>query len=263
MGDYEFEAVFQGNPTPREGSFFKVDRFGFVDAAPKGYRTVRRWDNAATAGAGDYTVGVKMTGPTDDGQFVVLDVVRGQWDTAERNRIQRLTAEMDGKTVTQIGVQDPGSGGKDAAAAFTRLMAGFPVKIERESGDKELRADPYSSQVSVHRDPAHTSLQFVHNLWKHASGSLEGEGAVECDAKRISRYFKTNRHRSSMPGKKFESRSQLRIPEAIVMAVASFQVHLRERPVTCRQKISKHLGLVRWNHTIVQAMCEVHWCLPF
>jgi hypothetical protein len=72
MGDYEFEAVFQGNPTPREGSFFKVDRFGFVDAAPKGYRTVRRWDNAATAGSGDYTVGVKMTGPTDDGRFVVL-----------------------------------------------------------------------------------------------------------------------------------------------------------------------------------------------
>lgn len=149
MGDYEFEAVFQGNPTPREGSFFKVDRFGFVDAAPKGYRTVRRWDNAATAGAGDYTVGVKMTGPTDDGRFVVLDVVRGQWDTAERNRIQRLTAEMDGKTVTQIGVEDPGSGGKDSAAAFTRLMAGFPCKTERESGAKELRADPFSSQVNA------------------------------------------------------------------------------------------------------------------
>jgi phage terminase large subunit-like protein len=28
-------------------------------------------------------------------------------------------------------------------------MAGFPVKIERESGDKELRADPYSSQVNA------------------------------------------------------------------------------------------------------------------
>ncbi|HEX9950644.1 MAG TPA: hypothetical protein VGB53_02670 [Rubricoccaceae bacterium] len=32
MGAYEFEAVFQGNPTPRDGSLFKVGTFGYVDA---------------------------------------------------------------------------------------------------------------------------------------------------------------------------------------------------------------------------------------
>jgi predicted phage terminase large subunit-like protein len=35
------------------------------------------------------------------------------------------------------------------AAAFTRLLAGFNVVVERVSGSKELRADPFSAQVNA------------------------------------------------------------------------------------------------------------------
>lgn len=148
MGDYEFQALFQGNPSPREGSFFKVGMIEFMDARPAGMREFRAWDVAATEGGGDYTAGVRM-GVTADGHYVISDVVRGQWDTAERNRQMRLTAELDGVKVAQCVPEDPGSGGKDAAKAFVRLLAGFSVKTRRPSADKETRADPLSSQLNA------------------------------------------------------------------------------------------------------------------
>lgn len=147
MGDYEFEAVFQGNPTPREGAFFKAPMATIVPAAPVGGQVVRAWDIASTEGAGDYTAGVKMTMLA--GRYWVIDVVRGRWDTAERNRVIRQTAEMDGPACRQIVPQDPGAGGKDMAASLVRLLAGFPVKAVRVTGDKQTRADPLSAQVNA------------------------------------------------------------------------------------------------------------------
>jgi predicted phage terminase large subunit-like protein len=63
----------------------------------------------------------------------------------------RAVAEADaakyGATVRQVGVQDPGSAGVDRARAFKALMAGFPTAIERETGDKVLRADGFSKEA--------------------------------------------------------------------------------------------------------------------
>lgn len=150
MGDYNFQALFQGNPTPREGAMFKVSRFEFIDASdlPQMVAKVRRWDVASSKGKGDYTAGVLM-GVDADGRFYILDVVRGQWATDERNRVMRQTAEMDGTGVRVIVPEDPGAAGKDAALAFTRLFAGFSVATERETGDKTVRADPLSAQVNA------------------------------------------------------------------------------------------------------------------
>lgn len=147
-------ALFQQRPTPKEGSFFQVGRLGFVDAAPVGLKVVRRWDMAATAGAGAYTAGVKMGTPADKahpdfGKFFVMDVVRGQWSTDVRDAQIRLTAESDGRSVRVGGPQDPGAAGVDAAAAFVRNLRGFSVTTDRVSGSKETRADPYSSQLNA------------------------------------------------------------------------------------------------------------------
>lgn len=144
---YIWLSQFQGHPTAREGLFFRVGQLEIVDAAPAGLREWRAWDEAATAGAGDYTVGVRMG--TDGARFYVVDVVRGQWATDERDRVIRQTAEMDGRMVRVHGPQDPGAAGKDRALAFTRLLAGFSVKTEPVSGDKAIRADPFSSQVNA------------------------------------------------------------------------------------------------------------------
>ena len=149
MNAYTFEALYQCNPTPREGALFKVGMLRFVDAAPAGLPTVRVWDLAATAGGGDYTAGVLMAGPDADGVFYVVDVVRGQWDATERNRIIRRTAEQDGVEV-RVGIpQDPGAAGKEVVASLKRLLAGYAVYDETETGSKEVRADPLAAQVGA------------------------------------------------------------------------------------------------------------------
>jgi predicted phage terminase large subunit-like protein len=90
-----------------------------------------------------------MAGPDADGVFYVADVVRGQWDATERNRIIRRTAEQDGVEV-RVGIpQDPGSAGKDVVAMMARLLAGYSFWDEKETGSKPARATPLADQVGA------------------------------------------------------------------------------------------------------------------
>lgn len=149
MGPYEFESLFQGNPTPREGSMFRVGQFKFIDRAEfKAVRLVRSWDVASSDGKGDFTAGVLM-GIDSEGRYCVLDVRRGQWGTDERRDVIRQTALMDGVEVIVTGPEDPGAAGKDAGLDFTRRLAGFVVRLKRPSSNKVLRADPFSAQVNA------------------------------------------------------------------------------------------------------------------
>ena len=125
---------------------FKTSKLAFVDAAPATARRVRYWDKAATAAGGDFTAGVLMS--ESEKVYYIEDIVRGQWDTSERDRIIRQTTELDGRAVKVSGEQEPGASGKDAAKAFVQLLAGFSVTTAPASGTKELRADPLSSQVN-------------------------------------------------------------------------------------------------------------------
>lgn len=148
LNPHQFEALYQQNPTPREGSFFKVGNIEIVDAVPANLRYVRGWDIGATAGSGDPTAGPKM-GTNGDGIFYITGLAHGQWATDDRDREIRQAAEMDGKKCLQRLPQDPGAAGKSQAAAFVRLLAGYPVKTSPVSGDKVTRADPFSSQVNA------------------------------------------------------------------------------------------------------------------
>lgn len=141
-----WEALYQQNPTPREGLFFKVDQLKIVDALPANLRCVRAWDLAASQGKGDFTAAVKI-GVNGDGLWYVTDVQRGQWATDERDRRMRQLAALDDCRVRLA--QDPGQAGVDQIKALTRMLAGWPVTSERASGSKELRADAFSSQVNA------------------------------------------------------------------------------------------------------------------
>lgn len=146
-GAYAFEALYQQNPTPREGAFFKVSQLEIIPAAPANLKTVRAWDLAAST-KGDYTVGAKL-GKDDAGLFYVLDIVRGQWLPDERNKIMQQTAALDGRQTRIRLAQDPGAAGVDQVQALTRMLAGYTVKAERVSGSKETRADGFASQVNA------------------------------------------------------------------------------------------------------------------
>jgi predicted phage terminase large subunit-like protein len=148
IGEYYFDALYGQRPISKSGLMFDVSKFEIVDAVPVGTKLARGWDKAATPGGGDWTVGVKI-GRCPDETFIVVDVERGQWNTATRDGQIRLTAELDGQSVKQYGEQEPGSAGVSDAAAFIKLLSGYPVEVEKVSGDKVTRADAYSSQVNA------------------------------------------------------------------------------------------------------------------
>lgn len=147
-GAYAFESLYQQNPTPREGAFFKVGQMQVIDAAPAGLRLCRGWDLAASSGKGDWTAGVKL-GVDNAGVWYVLDVSRGQWSPDERDNTLKLTAQLDGNQVRVRLAQDPGQAGVDQSQRLTRMMAGFTVRSERVTGDKSTRASGFAAQVNA------------------------------------------------------------------------------------------------------------------
>ena len=41
---------------------------------------------------------------------------------------------------------DPGQAGKEQSQSYIKMLAGFSVSAERESGSKEVRAEPFATQ---------------------------------------------------------------------------------------------------------------------
>jgi predicted phage terminase large subunit-like protein len=123
----------------------------FVDVVdvPMDAQRIRYWDKAGTRGAGAYTVGVRMA-RSRDGRYFFEDVVRGQWEAAEREPQIRATAEADGRSVTVWQEQEPGSGGKESAQTTARNLVGFHVEWEPVTGDKATRARPFATQCKAH-----------------------------------------------------------------------------------------------------------------
>lgn len=116
---------------------------------------VRYWDKAGTAEIeggkktrSAYSVGVLM-GRTKDNVFYVLDVVRGRWAALEREEVIKKTAESDYVKYGQIQIwteQEPGSGGKESAQATVRNLAGYNVRMDKITGDKITRGQPFVAQ---------------------------------------------------------------------------------------------------------------------
>lgn len=145
---YVFAGQYMQSPAPLEGGLFKPGRIEPMRAVPVGnFKTVRGWDLGASVD-GDYTVGVKIC-RMEDGRFVVLDMVRGQLETNERDELIRNTAAADGMGCVQSIPQDPGQAGKSLAAYLAGQLAGLPVVFSPETGDKITRAAPFSSQVNA------------------------------------------------------------------------------------------------------------------
>ena len=193
MGEYNFQALFQGRPSIREGAIFKVDRFVYIDAAdvPPMVELVRKWDVAASSGKGDWTAGVKL-GKDAQGRIYILDVIRGQWASDQRNAMMQQVAQADGQQVRVVVPEDPGSAGKDAALNFIRLFNGYNIKAIRETGSKELRADGLASQVNAGnvalvRQPWNTA--FVDELRQFPTGKNDDQ--VDAAAGAYNELFKT------------------------------------------------------------------------
>ncbi len=148
QGSQVWDAQYQQRPTSPEGGMFGAEwptiQRHIVDARSTG-EWVRGWDLAATAAGGDWTVGVLAT-KLNDGRFVIVDRVAGQWapDDVRAQLVGCATQDPPGTRV--VLPQDPGQAGKDQAQQLIRLLAGYDVRAEPQTGSKETRAAGLAAQ---------------------------------------------------------------------------------------------------------------------
>lgn len=154
MSLVERERLLGGNwkIRPAAGLYFQRSQAPKIKMKPKHSRIkwVRRWDLAATIPSEenpdpDWTVGTLM-GKYPDGRFVIADQVRVRANSNNVRKLVKKTAKADGKKVKISIPQDPGQAGKEQAKSYVTMLVGFTVKTIRESGKKEVRADPYAAQ---------------------------------------------------------------------------------------------------------------------
>jgi predicted phage terminase large subunit-like protein len=100
-----------------------------------------------------------------DGTYVISHIARGRWGALERERKIKMLVDADGKLFHnyEVGVeQEPGSAGKESAEATVRNLAGKRVFIDRVTGNKEVRAQPFIAQVQ------NDNVRLVAGEWIHA-----------------------------------------------------------------------------------------------
>ncbi len=138
------------NVKPSSGNFFKRDWFEIVDALPHDIRTsIRCWDKAASESKdADWTVGLRMEKSTSGG-FFISDVKRIQGTPGKVKQLILNTASQDGKRVIVGLKQDPGQAGVYEKDDYIKALAGYLIKVEKESKDKQTRAKPLSAQCEA------------------------------------------------------------------------------------------------------------------
>jgi predicted phage terminase large subunit-like protein len=151
LGSYAVAGQMQQRPAPREGGMFQRSWFEVVEAVPATRKRVRRWDLASTeahaGGDPDYTVGLRMS--ESEGIYYIEDVIRARVGPGGVEKLIKTTAMQDGKAVKIRIPQDPGAAGKLAAAALIRMLSGYDVRAEPETGAKDVRATPVSAQAEA------------------------------------------------------------------------------------------------------------------
>jgi predicted phage terminase large subunit-like protein len=169
LGLVERERLGRGNWRIRAtaGTVFNRDWFPIVPAAPHGGLWVRFWDKAGTEGGGDHTAGALVT--MVDGITYIVDMQRFQHAAGARDAKIRQTAELDRELVKRhegrlhIGsAQDPGQAGKSDLQSFVRLLNGFSVFRQQETGSKLTRANPLAAQAY------HGNVRVVAGPWVEA-----------------------------------------------------------------------------------------------
>lgn len=154
LGQYGYSGQVLQHPVPLSGGMFKIDKIPVLTKPPNpinARQKVYYWDKAGTAGGGAYTAGVlmwEMKKGRFPYQYVIMKVVRGQWGSAEREENIKHEAELCEKGTLHVVEQEPGSGGKESAEATIKNLAGYRAKADRPTGNKILRADPFSVQVN-------------------------------------------------------------------------------------------------------------------
>ena len=134
-----------------EGRMFDRGAFNYIPEAPPPYDVksrLRFWDFAATdSKKSDWTAGA-LCAITNDGRWIVEDIIHVRKDSPVVEKIVRQTAVKDGIGVPIWAEQEPGASGKAYISYLKRqVFAGFQFNGERATGSKIDRAKALASQT--------------------------------------------------------------------------------------------------------------------
>lgn len=137
LGEQEFEALYQSNPTPLSGDVWHFDWFADAEYAVASpcFVTVTAWDTAyETSKSADYTAWVRM-GLDESGHFWVLGAGHRRMEFPD---LERAVADGFGAPPDEPAVIEKAASGR---SAIQTLRAGgrpiIPIKVEL---DKRARA---------------------------------------------------------------------------------------------------------------------------
>jgi predicted phage terminase large subunit-like protein len=156
MNRVERERLLHGNwkIKPESGSYFPSINVTIIPAVPNDVTSwVRRWDLAATEPSEtnpspSATASVLM-GKRSDGRIVIANAVNIRKNASIVRETIKAIASQDKANynrVVTIIPQDPGQAGKDQASSLTKYLLGYRVRSVRETGKKQVRAEPLSAQ---------------------------------------------------------------------------------------------------------------------
>lgn len=152
------------------GKVFRREWFKFVEDVPADTKWVRAWDLAATAekdaeSSSSYTAGVKIGTSASTGRVYIGHLVYGRWDagdvedhvlkTAGARELDKdgddpqLPSIPDGPEVPLWFCKERGGAGKSQVAYYARLLKGYEVDGDVETGEKVTRLGPLASQAKA------------------------------------------------------------------------------------------------------------------
>lgn len=195
-----WESLFQQSPIISGGGDFPIDKVKYARNLPSREdikRSARYWDKAGTEDGGKRTAGVLMH-LLKDGRFYVSSVIKGQWSAWDREKIIKSTAAMDREVWGRVEIwteQEPGSGGKESAERTIANLAGYPIKADKVTGAKEVRAEPYAAQwqagnVILH--VANWNVEYVdeHETFPAGTFNDQVDAAAGAFAKLVNKLYK-------------------------------------------------------------------------
>lgn len=161
LGEYGTAGQLQQRPAPEGGGLFKREWFKFLDVRPALCRWTRGWDTAGSEGKGDYTVG-SLVGEEFEwtlvdrkkqllstGRIVVADVQRDQLGPDGVDKLMKVTATLDGKTIPIREEQEGGASGKAGVTSRAQRLVGWDYKAVSLGANKQVRAKPFRAQCEA------------------------------------------------------------------------------------------------------------------
>jgi hypothetical protein len=156
IGEYEFNAIHQQDPRPREGSYFDEDDFEIIDELPNNIIQEVQWtDLAATEypeskpisqrGAASATIRLALT----KDRKIIITYMDEFWKEEDKVRTTIIKSAKEGGKTLRNGEpkkycipQDPGQAGKGQVKQYSLHMPGYLFEgvIEPRNMNKEQRA---------------------------------------------------------------------------------------------------------------------------